>query len=151
MPSNSTASGSSPLLNSKSVGPSLTIFKLVVISLEILISFGRPTILERGEDEYYNTLKESNIFKKQQNYKFEINLNNKSKELIIQSVLNLLHYITLYPKIITKEIQNNVLQKYNNLIKQDIKIMSYNKKNTIPLLTPKPITLEKVNLELVEF
>ena len=85
-------------------------------------------ILERGEDEYYNTLKESNIFKKQQNYKFEINLNNKSKELIIQSVLNLLHYITLYPKIITKEIQNNVLQKYNNLIKQDIKIMSYNKK-----------------------
>ena len=50
VPSNRTASGSSPLLNSKSVGPSFTIFKLVVISLEILISFGRPTILERGEE-----------------------------------------------------------------------------------------------------
>tara|TARA_B110000858_G_scaffold198357_1_gene264236 strand:- start:2060 stop:4999 length:2940 start_codon:yes stop_codon:yes gene_type:complete len=103
-------------------------------------------ILERSDDEYYNTLKNSNILKKKQDYKFEININNENKELIIQSILNLLHYITLYPKIITRDIQKNVLQNYNNLIKEDVKIMSYNKKNTIPLLAPKPITLEKVNL-----
>ena len=38
------------------------------------------------------------------------------------------------------------MKKYNDLIKDDVKIMSYNKKGSIPLLTPKPITLEKVNL-----
>ena len=103
-------------------------------------------ILERGEDEYYTSLKNSNILKKKQDYKFQITIKNDKKEYIIQSLLNMLHYITQYPKIITKETQNEVLKKYNDLIKDDVKIMSYNKKGTIPLLTPKPITLEKVNL-----
>ena len=103
-------------------------------------------ILERSENEYYNSLKNSNVLKKKQNYKFEIIINNNNKELIIQSILNMLHYITQYPKIITKDKQETILKNYHNLIKDDVKIMSYNKRNTIPLLTPKPITLEKVNL-----
>ena len=52
--------------------------------------------------------------------------------------------MTLGNIILTKNQQSKILDDYFNLIKKDIKIHKYN--TSIPLLTPKPITIERINL-----
>ena len=99
-----------------------------------------------NENNIYNNLKDSNILKNKHIYKFEIIIYKNNIELIIASIIKMIQAITLMPIILTKEIQKEILNEYHELIKKDIEITIYNKRNEIPLLTPKPITLEKINL-----
>ena len=103
--------------------------------------------LEKFNNEYFDTFKKSCVLKNKQEYLFQILINNKDINYIIKSIINLLHYITLYPKIIFKEHQKDILDNYYKLIKDDVKVLYNNKKSQIPLLAPKPITLEKQNLQ----
>jgi|UniRef100_A0A6C0JP37 hypothetical protein len=104
-------------------------------------------VKKNKENDLFNSLKESNIIKESQIYEFEVLVNNNIDAInILQSIINMLKYITLHPNILLKNEQNLILQEYHKLVKDDIKINSYNKKDFVPLLTPKPITLEKNNL-----
>lgn len=98
-------------------------------------------------DNIYDNLKNSNILKNNHQYHFSINIkNNIDINILLQEIINTIKYISLNNIIMFKNDQNIVLEEYNNLVKNDIKINNYYKKKFIPLLTPKPITLEKINL-----
>jgi SAM-dependent methyltransferase len=105
-------------------------------------------LFKSSEDEYY-TLKQSNVLKERQNYSFTIKF-EKSKyndKIILQSIITAIQAITLSSMLLTKTQQKNILDEYYNLVKNDIEISYYNKQsNDPPLLTPKPITLERINL-----
>ncbi len=106
------------------------------------------TLIKKNKDnDTFDNFKNSNIIKELQQYQFSISI-KKSIDIsnILESIIKILQCITLYPNIMFKEDQKRVLSEYYDLIKSDIKISSYNKKDFIPLLTPKPITLEKINL-----
>jgi len=111
------------------------------------IEYVTTLIKKNKEDDTFENFKSSNIIKELQNYQFSIIIKNSIDiSKILESIVKMLQYITLYPNIMFKEDQKKILLEYNDLIKKDIRISSYNKKDFIPLLTPKPITLEKINL-----
>jgi len=93
----------------------------------------------------FHNMKQSNVMKEEQKYEFKIIIKNKDAE-IIQAIILLLRTIHMSNMILTQKQQSEILQEYNDLVKKDIKINNYNKKNTIPLLAPKPVTLELSNL-----
>lgn len=104
--------------------------------------------LIKSSNEDYISMKESNITKSKQSYGFSVivtNTKSQSVENIVQTIIRTLQVISMSSMLLTKKQQQNVLQQYNNLIKDDIQISKYNA-NTIPLLAPKPFTLELVNL-----
>ena len=104
--------------------------------------------LVKKNNDLFETLKESNIIKEKQNFEFNILINNDISDIttVLQSIIKMIKLITLNDNVMFKEDQKKILNNYHNLIKGDIKISNYNKKDFIPLLTPKPITLEKINL-----
>lgn len=104
----------------------------------------RVNIIKHKEEDYY-TLKQSGIFKKKQLYEFKIIINNK--DLVINSIIRIIQSITLSTLILSKPQQTTILNEYHNLIKKDILVNPYhNDKDEIPLITPKPITLERINM-----
>ena len=105
------------------------------------------SILKTNDEEFYS-LKQSNVLKSGQNYAFKIILKGEHKnENVMQCIIQAMQAITLSATLMTKQQQHDVLQEYYALIKQDIEISSYNKKNgDIPLITPKPVTLERINM-----
>jgi len=98
-------------------------------------------IIKTTDDEY-DTLKKSKILSTMQNYEFSLIINN-TKDLI-NSLIIVIKSIFMGNLILTKKQQSEILNQYYNLIKKNIDI-PYNYKE-IPLLSPKPITLEKCNL-----
>jgi len=95
----------------------------------------------------YYTLKNSKIIKSPQRYEFYIDITKTSKEYIIQSIIKMEQALYLSTFILSKQQQADIVTKYHNLVKNDIMMKGYNKNNTKPpLLTPKPVTLEKVNM-----
>lgn len=98
-------------------------------------------IVKESNDEYIN-LKKSGVINSSQKYEFEIIL--KEKDDVISSIVKIIQSINLSNIILTKIQQKDILNQYYDLIKNDIKINKYN--TEIPLLTPKPITLERANL-----
>ncbi len=104
-------------------------------------------IKKNKENDEFITFAKSNVIKEKQTYNFKIVIKNNDIDIIIPSIIKIMQAITLHPLILTKDIQKSILEEYNNLIKKDIEISNYNKRNgEIPLLAPKPITLEKINL-----
>jgi len=99
-------------------------------------------------DEEFYTLKQSNILKTGQNYDFKVIISGELKsDKVIDSIIQSIRAITLSSTLMTKTAQQEVLNEYYSLIKNDIEISGYNKKNAdIPLLTPKPVTLERANM-----
>lgn len=93
----------------------------------------------------FHNMKQSNVMKEEQKYEFKIIIKNKDVE-IIHAIILLLRTIHMSNMILTQKQQSEILQEYSELVKKDIKINNYNKKNTIPLLAPKPVTLELSNL-----
>jgi len=103
----------------------------------------------RKTDEEYYSFKQTNIMKLEQNYDFKLIIN--SKELnnidILQSIIKSMQALDMNSLLLTLEKQKEILNNYNDLVKDDIEVSYYNKKSgDIPLLTPKPVTLEKINL-----
>lgn len=104
-------------------------------------------IKKDNNDNIYDSLKSSNILKNNHQYIFSIIIKeNIDINILLEEIINTIKYISLNNIIMFKNDQNDILEQYNNLVKNDIKINNYHKKKFIPLLTPKPITLEKINL-----
>lgn len=95
----------------------------------------------------YYSLKASGVIKTHQRYEFYIDITNTDREYIIPAIVKMEQALSLSTFILSKQQQAKVIQDYHNLVKNDILIKSYNKHNEKPpLLTPKPVTLEKVNM-----
>ena len=100
---------------------------------------------DEDENEDFYSLKQSNVINAIQKYEFNVICNNKDN--VINSIVKVIQSIFMSSIVLTKKQQKKVLNEYLELIKQDIKINKYNKDDdTIPLLTPKPVTLERKNL-----
>lgn len=102
------------------------------------------SLYKTTEDEFY-TLKQSNVLKSQQNYGFKIVFKAPS-DSIIQDISNVIQAITMSSSLMTKEQQEEIIKEYWDLVKNDIEIFNKRNNKDIPLITPKPITLERINL-----
>lgn len=102
-------------------------------------------IVKEKDDEFY-TLKQSGVIKSNQSYEFYVNIKEKNKENIISSILRMVQSVSLSSIILSKPQQKKVLDDYYSLIKNDVVVRGFNKTDEYPLITPKPITLEKINL-----
>jgi hypothetical protein len=102
-----------------------------------------------SSDENY-TLKQSNAMKAQQNYCFKIILQaekNYKDTDVLNAIVRAMQAISLSSMMLTKTQQQAVLDEYHKLVKNDIEVSSYNRNATDPpLLTPKPVTLERINM-----
>ena len=90
------------------------------------------------------TLKKSKILMANRNYEFELIIKNDNRQLILENIINVLKSFFMTNILLTKKQQKEVLDDYMKLVKKDMTIPHYF--NEVPLLTPKPITLEKSNL-----
>lgn len=93
-------------------------------------------------DGEFETLKKSKTLSAIQNYEFSLIINDTKN--LISSIILVIKSLFMANIILTKKQQSQVLNEYYNLIKKNMDIPSYYK--DIPLLAPKPITLEKCNL-----
>lgn len=111
--------------------------------IEYIVSIHKTTV----EDEYY-TMKHSNVLRMTQNYGFKIIIKKALDEnVILQSIIKVIQAISMSSMLLTKVQQQAIINDYYGMIKPDIEISYYNKKTgDIPLITPKPITLERINL-----
>lgn len=102
--------------------------------------------LNDNNDAFY-TLKNSGIIKSYQHYEFYIDVTNTLKENILPAIIKMEQAIFLSTFILTKPQQKKILDEYYDLVKNDIFVRKFNiNPNKPPLLTPKPVTLEKENM-----
>ena len=104
----------------------------------------KAKIMKYTEDKnsYFPSLKKSKILTLPQKYEFEIVINDTSQ--LLSSIIIIIKSIFLSNIIITKKQQTIILDEYQTLVKKYMEIPHYYKE--IPLLTPKPSTLELINL-----
>jgi hypothetical protein len=117
----------------------------------------------KTNNDRFKTMKDSNVSNIKQNYVFEIDFDwnpnhplSKKTKTTYDSILNcVLDSIkTMYSSIdmiyepYSKTFQKQVLQMYANLIKPKLEynISKNINLNNLPMITPKPITLETINL-----
>ena len=97
---------------------------------------------EADDNDLYYNLNYSKIIKSSYKYDFYIDITNASKDIILQAIIKMEQTLYLNPLIISKQQQVDIIKKYSDLVSKDI--FKYNKYNkNPPLLTPKPVTLEK--------
>lgn len=93
------------------------------------------------KDLFYN-INSARIIKSSHKYEFYIDITNASKDIVLQSIIKMEQTLYLLPLIISKKQQGDIIKKYSDLVSKDI--YRYNRYNkNPPLLTPKPVTLEK--------
>ena len=106
-------------------------------------------LFKTSNEEFYS-LKQSGVLKSKQNYGFRLIISKHDKqneESIMRAISHMLQAITMSSMILAKSQQQVVLNDYHKLIKNDVEIKTYNRKsNEIPLITPKPVTLELKNM-----
>ena len=101
-------------------------------------------IVKENNSDFYN-LKQSGIINSHQKYEFDIKIIDHTKAL--QSIIKAIQSINLSNIILTKIQQTAILQEYSKMIENDIHVRFFDKaKNEIQLITPKPVTLERMNL-----
>jgi hypothetical protein len=98
----------------------------------------------RDSVDSYLTLKKSKTFQSSQKYEFELHVKNTSK--LLNCIIKVIQSLFMSNIILTKKQQATVLEEYSQLVKKNMQLPAYYKAHEIPLLTPKPITLEQVNL-----
>lgn len=98
----------------------------------------------KTNETQYETLKKSRILSSPQKYEFELVINNWNDRQILSTIILIIKSLFMSNIILTKRQQLEVLNDYQELIKKDMNIPPYFK--DVPLLTPKPVTLEKRNL-----
>lgn len=103
-------------------------------------------IFKSCEEENYS-IKQSNVLRDEQKYEFKIIISNKkTTDEIITAIVMAMNAFHMSNMLMIKSEQQKILNEYHNMVKNDIQISGYNKKGTINLIAPKPITLEKINL-----
>jgi hypothetical protein len=106
--------------------------------------------LFKTSDEEFYSLKQSGVLKSNQRYSFKIRINKSDKQsesTIIQAIYLMIQSIMMSSMILTKAQQQIILNEYYELIKNDVKVFhKKDNKNEIPLITPKPSTLERKNM-----
>jgi hypothetical protein len=100
---------------------------------------------EATDKDYHMALNKSKIINKTQKYEFYIDITNTDKDNIIPSIIKMEQALYLNTFIISKDQQAEVIKDYGNLVKNDILTRRYDDKKP-PLLTPKPFTLERMNM-----
>ena len=100
---------------------------------------------EKTDEDCYTSLNKSKIINKTQQYEFFIDITNTDKDNIIPSIIKMEQALHLNSFIISKDQQLNVIKDYGNLVKNDINTRRFDDKKP-PLLTPKPFTLERMNM-----
>jgi hypothetical protein len=119
-------------------------------SSDIPIKFIAKIFKTTNDDSYFYSMKQSNVLKGGQQYAFSLIVPSGYKYTennIIQYIVSAMQAITMSTTMLTKIQQNEILQEYHKLVKDDIEVSGYNKNSQlIPLLTPKPVTLERVNM-----
>lgn len=89
-------------------------------------------------------LKKSKVLTADKKYEFEMIINNDNRQLFLENLIIILKSFFMTNILLTKKQQQDILNDYYSLIKNDLSIPPYFK--DIPLLTPKPTTLEITNL-----
>ena len=100
---------------------------------------------EKTDEDCYTSLNKSKIINKTQQYEFYIDITKTDKDNIIPSIIKMEQALHLNSFIISKDQQLNVIKDYGNLVKNDINTRRFDD-NKPPLLTPKPFTLERMNM-----
>jgi hypothetical protein len=100
---------------------------------------------EKTDEDCYTSLNKSKIINKTQQYEFYIDITNTDKDNIIPSIIKMEQALHLNSFIISKNQQLDVIKDYGNLVKNDIYTRRFDDKKP-PLLTPKPFTLERMNM-----
>ena len=100
---------------------------------------------EKTDEDCYTALNKSKIINKTQQYEFYIDITNTDKDNIIPSIIKMEQALHLNSFIISKNQQLDVIKDYGNLVKNDIYTRKFDDKKP-PLLTPKPFTLERMNM-----
>jgi hypothetical protein len=106
----------------------------------------------KTSNELFYSLKESKILKSIQIYGFKMTYTKGEKTKItendiLQYIVHGLQALTLSNKLLTKPQQNVILKDYHDLVKDHIEVRKYgDTEPSIPLITPKPITLERINM-----
>jgi len=98
----------------------------------------------KSNDNEFKDLKKSKILTSSQKYEFELVIHNFNEKNILSNIILIMKSIFMSNIILTKKQQQDVLNDYEELIKKDMNIPTYYKE--VPLLTPKPVTLERRNL-----
>jgi len=98
----------------------------------------------KTNNKIVNDLKKSKILIANRIYEFELIVKNDNRQLILENIINVLKSFFMTNILLTKKQQTQVLNDYTKLVKTQMTIPPYF--NEVPLLTPKPITLEKTNL-----
>lgn len=105
---------------------------------------------EAVEADYHLALNKAKIVNKTQQYEFYIDITNTDKENIIPAIIKMEQALHLNTFIISKPQQADVIKDYGMLVKDDIYTRRYDNKKQQPrlppLLTPKPFTLERMNM-----
>ena len=120
-------------------------------NIKFIISITKGNGLEYDEvndsDMYYN-LNYSGILSSTQKYEFYVDITKTDKDYILPALIKMEQALYLSTYVISKTQQQDIIKKYYELVKNDIIIKSYNNKNPNkpPLMTPKPVTLEKINV-----
>ena len=100
---------------------------------------------EATDKEYHMTLNKSKIINKTQQYEFYIDITNTDKDNILPAIIKMEQALHLNTFIISKNQQLEVIREYGKLVKPDIYTRRYDEAKP-PLLTPKPFTLERMNM-----
>jgi hypothetical protein len=100
---------------------------------------------EANETDYHLALKKAKIINKTQQYEFYIDITDTDKDNIIPAIIKMEQALHLNSFIISKNQQAEVIKDYGALVKSDIYTRRYDEKKP-PLLTPKPFTLERMNM-----
>ena len=100
---------------------------------------------EKNDADYHLTLNKAKIINKTQKYEFYIDITNTDKDNIIPAIIKMEQALHLNSFIISKNQQAEVIKDYGALVKSDIYTRRYDEKKP-PLLTPKPFTLERMNM-----
>jgi hypothetical protein len=100
---------------------------------------------EKNDTDYHLTLNKAKIINKTQKYEFYIDITNTDKDNIIPAIIKMEQALHLNSFIISKNQQAEVIKDYGSLVKNDIYTRRYDEKKP-PLLTPKPFTLERMNM-----
>lgn len=99
-------------------------------------------VILKSNNEPTDSLKKSKILMSSQKYEFLLQVTDIKK--LLESLVIIIKALFLSNILLSKKQQKEVLDNYSALVKQIMQLPKYYK--DIPLLTPKSITLERVNL-----
>ena len=99
-------------------------------------------MIVKSSDKDFSDLRKSKVLVMNQRYEFELSVKDTTN--LLTTIVIAIKSLFMSNIILTKKQQEGVLENYSDLVKRDMQLPRYFK--DVPLLTPKPITLEQVNL-----